>query len=515
MSNDSQGRQPRAGALFVVGALMPLLGFGYLIAVWVSQPPRVNGGAAGGQARATRVTHTRPGNGDGGVLPNAFIAADVNLPNTGHGIDSATLSPASVKLYRTSDGAAVAAVVNTSGAGDAIVLQPVGMLQPSTSYTFEVTAALRDTSGAAFQPHKTTFTTAAGAPVSRYPIAFEKVAIEGTKEVFTALTIGPDGLLYAATFDGKILRFPIRADGTLGAAHVINTVQQFNQGPRLITGIRFDAASPAHEPVLWVSHGAMALEDAPEWTGKISRLRGSSLGGYQDLVVNLPRGYRDHLNNQLDFGTDGAMYFCQGSMTATGAPDQKWNFRPERKLSAAVLRLDVKALDRGYALPLDVKTEDGGAYDPFARGAPLTIYASGVRVGFDLLWHSSGRLYVPINGSAKGGNAPASDDGAVPALEDVSTQPDYLLNVLRGGYYGHPNPARHEFVLNGGNPTNAIDPGEVGEYPVGVAPLKNWRRSAYDFGRSVSPNGVIEYKSHAFGGRLRGKLLVTRYSGGD
>jgi hypothetical protein len=244
-------------------------------------------------------------------------------------------------------------------------------------------------------------------------------------------------------------------------------------------------------------------------------LRGSSLSGYEDVVINLPRGYRDHLNNQLEFGPDGAIYFCQGSMTAMGAPDQKWNFRPERRLSAAVLRLDPRLLAARASLPLDVKTEDGGTYDPLAPEAPLTVYASGVRVGFDLLWHSSGRLYVPINGSARGGNTPASPDETVPALHDVSTQPDFLLNAVRGGYYGHPNPARGEFVLNGGNPTAGPDPAEVGEYPIGVKPPASWRGSAYDFGKSVSPNGVIEYKSAALGGRLRGKILATRYSGGD
>ena len=46
-------------------------------------------------------------------------------------------------------------------------------------------------------------------------------------------------------------------------------------------------------------------------------------------------------------------------------------------------------------------------------------------------------------------------------------------------------------------------------------PASNWSREAYDFGKSVSPNGVLEYKSDAFGGLLRGKLLITRYSGGD
>ena len=37
----------------------------------------------------------------------------------------------------------------------------------------------------------------------------------------------------------------------------------------------------------------------------------------------------------------------------------------------------------------------------------------------------------------------------------------------------------------------------------------------YDFGDHVSPNGIIEYRSNAFGGRLRNKLLVCRYNAGS
>ena len=43
---------------------------------------------------------------------------------------------------------------------------------------------------------------------------------------------------------------------------------------------------------------------------------------------------------------------------------------------------------------------------PFAPDAPLTIYASGVRNAFDLLFTSDGKLYAPTNGSAAGGNTP-------------------------------------------------------------------------------------------------------------
>ena len=69
-------------------------------------------------------------------------------------------------------------------------------------------------------------------------------------------------------------------------------------------------------------------------------------------------------------------------------------------------------------------------------------------------------------------------------------------------------------MLNGGNPTPGQDPQEVTEYPVGIKPDSNWRPPAYDFGKSVSPNGLLEYQGNAFGGALDGKILVTRYSGG-
>jgi glucose/arabinose dehydrogenase len=496
----------RDAFIFICVALVPFIGLATTLTVWVSNPMKFN------KWRVLHVTNTRPMDGARNVLPNAFVAADLHLPTRGKGVDATSISAETVKLYRASDHAPVAAVVNTSGAGDAIVLQPSAMLQPETAYTFEVTSGLKDTGGSSFAPYTATFTTAAGATTSDYPVAFEKVPLGHSGGVVICLTLGPDGQLYAGTFDGRILRYPINADGTLGPATVITTIQQANQGPRLITGIRFDPTSTAAGLVLWVSHGAMALEQAPNWSGKISRLTGADLETWQDVVINLPRAYRDHLNNQLEFGPDGAIYFNQASMTSTGAPDKKWNMRHETPLTAAMLRLDPRLVTG----TLDVKTPDGGGtYDPRGAGAPLTVFASGVRVGFDLVFHSSGSFYVPINGSARGGNTPASPDKSIPRLQSVATQPDLLLRIEPGGYYGHPNPARGEYVLNGGNPSDVADPVEVGEYPIGTRPPANWKQPAYDFGKSVSPNGTIEYKSNSFGGSLRGKLLVTRYSGGD
>jgi len=488
---------------FLAFALVPLIGLGVVVGAWITNPIRFN------PRSVLHVTGTRPADGAANVLPNSFIAADVHLPRRGQGVDARTISAASVKLYRANDHAPVKATANTSGAGDAIVLQPAEVLAPQTAYTFEVTADLKDTAGTPFHPYTATFTTAAGATTSDYPVAFDKVELAKTDGVVICLALGPDAHLYAGTFDGRILRYAIHLDGTLGAAQVIDAIQKCNNGPRLITGLRFDPASTPADPIVWVSHGVMALQDAPHWTGKISRLRGPNLAACEDVVINLPRAYRDHLNNQLEFGPDGALYFNQASMTATGAPDHKWNMRTETYLSAAMLRLDPRLI-KGT---LDAKLI--AAPNASSGDTALTVYATGVRVGFDLVFHSNGSLYVPINGSARGGNTPASSDSSVTALQNVSTQPDLLLRVEKGGYYGHPNPARGEYILNGGNPTSGADPLEVREYPVGTKTHPTWRKPAYDFGKSVSPNGAIEYKSNAFAGALRGKLLITRYSGGD
>jgi hypothetical protein len=206
------------------------------------------------------------------------------------------------------------------------------------------------------------------------------------------------------------------------------------------------------------------------------------------------------------------LYIPQPSNTAFGGSDAVWGDRPERVLSATVLRLDVaNACDA----PIDAKTADGGgAYDPDAPGAPLTVYADGVRLAYDLLWHSNGRLYAPVNGSSAGGNAPAG--GGAPALQDIpDSEHDWLFRVRPGRYHGHPNPQRGHYVLNGGNPTASPDPAEVPQYPVGTPPDPAWNAAVYDFGDHVSPNGIIEYRGTAFGGRLRGKLLVCRYNAGS
>ncbi|HEV7805344.1 MAG TPA: Ig-like domain-containing protein [Solirubrobacteraceae bacterium] len=485
-------------------------------------------------AQRPSVTSVSPGDGATGVARDAAVSAEVRLPNVGAGVDPATLSASTVRLLRNRDGAVVPANRNTTGGGDAIILQPTSLLEASTTYRVEITSGVKDVSGAAFLPFDSSFTTGTGSGGGgSIEAAFDQVALDNAQgQSFTTVTMGPDEKLYAATMDGNIFRFDVRSDGTLAAPQVISSVQSAAGGPRTILGLAFDPAATADNLILWISNDEFAFDNATDWSGKITRLSGADLQNVQDYVVGLPRSVRDHQTNSVAFGPDRALYVTQGSNSATGAPDNAWGMREEHVLNAAVLRVNIAAIT---APPLNVQSEAGGSYNPFAGGAPVTVYASGVRNAFDLVWHSNGSLYVPTNASAAGGSTPATPtslpssctrrldaatngaytDPPVPALVALpSAQHDRLNRIVKGGYYGHPNPNRCEWVLNGGNPTDGVDANEIPEYPVGTLPDRNLR-SSFDLGAHFSPDGALEYRSGNFGGELRGKLLVTRYSAGD
>jgi hypothetical protein len=472
------------------------------------------------------VVTSDPEHGAENISDYTSISTDIlNLPNSG--INNATVTTSNVYLAEKATGTRVPANVNGTGGGDAITLVPSVSLKLSTTYVFNITSGVKDLSGVSFIPFSTTFKTTA-TPTPKLSIKFDKVQLSNTSGRHSSLTIGPDGKLYALTADGIIKRFPINANGTLGTPQLIYSLQDAygTRKKRLAIGFAFDPASTATNLIAWVTHSTYVFLNAPDWDGKLTRLSGSSLQNVQDVLINLPRSTKDHLTNSITFGPDGALYFTQGSNSAMGKADQTWGNREEKLLSAAVLRLDKTKLG---TLPLNVKTaEGGGTYKPYATNAPLTIYASGVRNAYDLIWHSNGELYVPTNGSAAGGNTPASVAGtlrpdgttyngpSVPALTNVlQTQKDFLFRVKKGGYYGHPNPRRGEYVLNGGNPTSANEVAQVDAYPIGTKPDVNWRGFSFDFKKNKSPNGVIEYKSNVFNGALKGKLLVVRYSQND
>ncbi|MDQ3291086.1 MAG: Ig-like domain-containing protein [Bacteroidota bacterium] len=472
------------------------------------------------------------------VNTSSIAANNLFVPTvTGYkgGVDNSTITSSTVKLLKVvgTSTTQIQGVVQGTGGGDAISFSPTFALEPNTTYKFMVTDGVKSYSGASFMPYTATFTTGAAIePTDPLSVEFTKVPIAGTQnKKYSSLVIGPDDKLYALRLNGVIERFNINhTNGTLSNLTTINTLIG-KYGQRTAVGLVFDPASTASNLIAYVSHCSSGLEGAPVFDGKISKLTGASLSTERLLVTNLPRSAKDHLVNSLVFGPDKALYLSQGSNSSMGAYDGSWQ-RTESLLSAAVLRLDLVKLGSST---LDAKTTSNqslinkattsqlrlsdGTYNPYATNAPLTIYASGIRNAYDLVWHSNGQLYAPANGSAAGGSTPPSVAGTkrpdgtfysgptIPATSGVQVQNDWLFRIKPKGYYGHPNPFRGEYVANRGYKDNS-------KYPSFIMPDKNYRGTAYNFSLNRSPNGAIEYKSNTFNGALKGKLLVCRFSGG-
>ncbi len=464
------------------------------------------------------VTSSNPVNNATNVNRGTFITFSIQLVN-GAGVDVNTLNLNNVKINRSSDGLFVNANLNTDAGGGVIVMTPTALLSANTQYTIKVEAGLKDTDGNAFTAYTAKFTTGTAGPVVDPDIVFNKTN-QATSVGFqyTSVAWGPDNKLYAGTLDGQILRFSVGADGTLGTPEVFNTVNTGSGDTEFIIGLEFDPASTASNPILWITHSVasdLTQNSAPDWTGRLSRVSGANLQNYQDYVIGLPRSVRDHVADQLHFGPDGALYFDMPSMNSMGEIDAEWN-RNDHPLSGAVLRVDLSKINIANG-PVNVKTPDGGGtYDPNAPGAPVTVYATGVRNGYDFVFDTNGHMYMGANGSAAGGNTPAGPGGVPAEIDDLTeTMHDYVFDIKPGGYYGQPNITRGQYILNGGNPTAGVDRNEVTEYPVGTMPDPNYRYDAYDFGEDYAPTGMIQYEGNAFNGELNGKILVCRYSGGD
>ncbi len=494
-------------------------------------------------------TAVSPGNLATGVVPNASVTADNSLNADTGAVDETTLGNGHVKVTNVLTGQSVPGTGATSGGADTVSFLPSVEMDPLTLYRFEFTDQVKDKSGRAFLPFSSVFTTSSGTGGGTANVAFDRSdAGAQLGKSYTSVVIGPDGKLYAGSIYGYIYRWTINADGTLANQETISTVRTHasNNGwegapNRTVIGLTFDPASTASNLILWITDNYAYLgADVPDVTGSIAKLTGPSLENYQEIAVNLPRSIKDHETNSIAFH-DGKLYITQGSMNAMGATDGTWK-RAEHLLSASILELDPTKLPG--TLPLDVATPDvnaptrggvaahTGTYNPYATDAPLTLYATGVRNAFDLVWHSNGRLYTGTNGSAAGGATPATPNplpAACATRPDGLTTPtapgiannqqaetDYIFNVTKGKYYGHPNPTRCEYVLNAGNPTGYTGNPlfKVNAYPAGQLADPNYDLAGVnDAGLHASANGTIEYlNATAFNGALKGKLVVVRYS---
>lgn len=423
-------------------------------------------------------------------------------------IDPATLTARSMRLLDDDDHVAPA-YLQTDLTGGVATLTPTHALKTDTRYTLQIRPPLTSAKGKAIKPFESSFTTSKNMPKPdpRFVGRAKKLA---DRDHNTCLTLGPDGCLYVADAFGEIKRFKL--DDDTGLAR--DSDAPYRAKDDQIVDMVFDPDATADRLVMWISYGRYD----GQYNGAIARIELPAFGSKgkakkRDVIVGLPHDVLlHHQPNGIAFGPDGKLYQSMGGVATLGGTPN-WGMA-ETPLSAAVIVADVRSPKfNGGELPCDVKTAPPVNYDPTKPDAPVRVFATGFRNAYGLWWHSTGHLYTATNQNSigNGPKTPANKERGVPAINAMPHE--MLYRVVAGQYYGHPNPARGEYVLNGGNPTAGVDPFEVPEYPVGVKPEPHFDPSLiYDLrpGGGNSANGMCEYTAP---GPLRGRLLIAYFSG--
>jgi hypothetical protein len=456
--------------------------------------------------KPTHVVSVTPHDGATSVDLDAVVQVHFST-----GLALMTISVKSVRLLDAA-GVSVPAQLGFDLEGDVVNLQPSQHLRPRTSYTLEVTSRVIDKNGIAVAPYHSTFTTTENLRrrIRTDGFQFQKAIID-EEHGPTAIAIGPDGHIYVATYEGKLYR--IRLDLETGLA--IGKDLHLSLPEKKILGLAFDPRATASDLIVWITYDDRKAEnlDVGTFSGVVSQVRVPAAGRSGEAteiryIIGLPSGW--HPLNGCTFGPDKRLYVSVGSMNRLGDDP----IRPETRLSAAVVVADVcHANFNAGILPLNVQTTASVNYDPYAAGAPLKLYATGFRQMYRLCWHSNGSLYGGVNQNDGTGRADTPSHQGVPSLHSVFPDED-LVRIIEGGYYGHPNPSRKQFVLLGGNPTTGVDPWEVSEYPVGIEPDPNFNPDNLIFNLKAidgtSANGCAEY---TLPGPLHGRLLICFYEG--
>ena len=384
-----------------------------------------------------------------------------------------------------------------------------------------------------------------GVGVTSVPVGFGKSPLAGTNLLNpTSLQFGADGRLYVAQRDGRIKAHTIQRVGpnayattAIESILVIRALPNRNDNgllnpavtDRLVTGLL--VSGTAANPILYVTSSDPRMNvagdiDLDTNSGIVSRLQKvAGVWTRTDLVRGLPRSENDHCTNGMALDTlTNTLYVCQGGNANMGAPSLNFSFLPEYALSAAILSVDLDAIgNTTYDLPtLNDETRAGvsDANDPFggndglnqARivpGGPVQVFSPGWRNPFDVLVHSSGRIYAVDNGPNLGWGGPPVACTNANNDDNSATLEDNLHLVTPGFYAGHPNPTRASTTntFNGSNPQSpvpAANPVECSYIPPGSdGSLVQW---------STSTNGLTEYRATNFGGALTGSLLTVSFA---
>jgi uncharacterized protein YjdB len=317
----------------------------------------------------------------------------------------------------------------------------------------------------------------------------------------TALKFGPDNKLYLAQLNGLIRVYTIGNSGsnsyTVTALETISHVRSIpnhddtgipawdGRSNRQITGIEVVGASES--PIIYVG------SSDPKWggpsgdkvldtnSGIITKLTWTGTEwDVVDLVRGLPRSEENHSTNAVKhtfINNKPFLLVASGGFTNAGSPSTNFTWITEYALSAAILSVDLDAIEAlptktdpntGRKFKYDIPTLDdpsrpnvNGIYDPnhpdydgidigdpwggndglnmgmLVEGGPVQIFSPGYRNAYDFVVTEAGKVFVSDNG-------PNANWGGLPENE------------------GNPNTVTNNYVPGelGGNSTNLAPSGE-------------------------------------------------------
>ncbi len=399
---------------------------------------------------------------------------------------------------------------------------------------------------------------------SNIPVSFTPSGLAGESiNNPTSLQFGPDGRLYVVQQDATVYAYTVVRNGpndyAVTATEVIDLIKNGTPNhqddgtdngtqQRQSTGLL--VAGTAANPVVYVTSSDWRISVGSDSgldtnSGVVSRLswNGSSWTKV-DIVRGLPRSEENHSTNglALDESTN-TLYVIQGGHANKGAPSNNFSGTPEYYLSAALLSVDLDAIE---ALPVYTDARYGNQFvydlrtlndpdradidntspdfpypvghplynatvdvgDPFGGnngqnqavpepGGPVQVYSPGYRNAFDVVFTEAGRIYTSDNG-------PNTGWGGLPLIFDSSGSPkgtgpydpvagDYCTNGFNeSGSNGHGDPLHYVSGPGyyGGHPTPIrAFPGLAG-VPIYEEQGSNWTEVAnYSFA-SLLPSGL-------------------------
>ena len=379
-----------------------------------------------------------------------------------------------------------------------ITITPEVDLMSESLYRLIGTADVQSQSGQKLTPFERRFRT--GNSPSGQSMLFESETFDNTRSMTTIL-FGPDRRLYAASAFGELVRWDIDESGQPYDRTVLLSDSTTS---RQYIDLEWDPEATAERLILWASFAERLAERDERFyfTGTVVRIELGEQITERTVIRGLPHGRErqggfdtlPHQPNGLVF-RHGKLYQTVGSTSSSGGP-ANWGL-PEQPLSASVLEYDYPSISE----PVDVHPDSIG--DLTSAESPVRIFASGVRNALELVAHSNGRLYTATNLNDRAGPQDGvPDHPKLPGDQNQlirMTTPDQesLLIIEQGRHYGFPNPSRGQYVLQGGNPSDGVDPFEIADYPIGTQPDTGfapelmhpiWQQGG------TSANGMIEYR---------------------